>query len=482
MSIETMIRERFDNEGDERAALSLWLTTAFLYFCTAASTLSLASSGHDIAALWPANAILVALLLSHDRVRSGTVLSAGLAANIAANVLTRGTVLGPFLYSLANLAEVMLAVRLLRRTYEQDALLQSTRSALRFLAIAGLLAPAASGILGGLTAHLVFGEPLLRSFGTWVASDGLGLIVFTPFLLSLFRGDYARALAERSWRDRLEAAALLVLAGSVAYATFFCTSRPLLFLIFPPLILIAFRLGRLGVTAAVMVVAVIGGVATMYGRGPMVLIAADAVTQAQAFQVFLAFILLTCLPVAAEVSARARLTAELAAHDREMTRSAFTDSLTGLLNRAGFEHQIETILPVRALPPVSLIAIDIDHFKQINDRWGHPAGDRALETLGSLLASQIRPGDLVARLGGDEFVILLRESDLERARAVCERIRASARALPFSTGAGTEAPVSLSMGLAVARVGEGYEALAQRADSALYEAKHAGRDALRWAA
>ncbi|MGU3387545.1 GGDEF domain-containing protein [Methylobacterium sp. D53M] len=165
-----------------------------------------------------------------------------------------------------------------------------------------------------------------------------------------------------------------------------------------------------------------------------------------------------------------------------MTRSAFTDSLTGLLNRAGFEHQIETILPVRALPPVSLIAIDIDHFKQINDRWGHPAGDRALEILGSLLASQIRPGDLVARLGGDEFVILLRESDLARARAVCERIRASARALPFSTGAGTEAPVSLSMGLAVARVGEGYEALAQRADRALYEAKHAGRDALRWAA
>ncbi|MGU3546502.1 GGDEF domain-containing protein [Methylobacterium sp. A52T] len=113
--------------------------------------------------------------------------------------------------------------------------------------------------------------------------------------------------------------------------------------------------------------------------------------------------------------------------------------------------------------------------------WGHPAGDRALEMLGSLLASRIRPGDPVARLGG-EFVILLRESDLERARAVCGRIRASARAAACSTSAGSEAPVSLSMGLAVARVGERYEALAQRADSALYEAKHAGRNALRWAA
>ncbi|MGU3468954.1 diguanylate cyclase domain-containing protein [Methylobacterium sp. C33D] len=477
-----MSRARADDESDGRPTLSLWVTAASLYFCTAASTLCLVSSGRDIAAIWPANAILVALLLCNDRSRSATVLSAGLAANVAANVLARGTLVGPLLYSVANLAEVTLAVHLLRKTYARDALLQSTGSALRFLAIAGLLAPAASGVLGSATAYLVFGEPPLRAFGTWVASDGLGLIVFTPFLLSLFRGDYATALAKKRWRERLEAVALLALAGSVAYATFFCTSRPLLFLIFPPLILIAFRLGRLGVTAAVMVVAVIGGLATIYGRGPMVLIAADAVTQAQAFQVFLAFILLTCLPVAAEVSARARLTAALAAHDREMTRSAFTDSLTGLLNRAGFEHEIATILPVRALPPASLIAIDVDHFKQINDHWGHQAGDRALRTLGSLLASQIRPGDLVARLGGDEFVILLRGSDLERARAVCERIRAGARGLPDSTGAGSEAPLSVSMGLAVARVGEGYEQLAQRADRALYEAKDAGRNALRWAA
>ena len=460
----------------------LWLTAASLCFGAAALTIYLTSNGRDIACIWPANAILVALLLADARPRWITVLSAGFVANVSANLIMRGTVVGPLLYGFANLAEVSLAVFLLRRSGGRDGILQSTRSVVRFLFIAGLLAPAISGVVGASTAFLVFGEPLLKSFGAWAASDGLGLVVFTPFLAAAFRGDFVTCFAGMTWLERVEAVAVLVLAGAVTYFVFFGTDRPLLFAIFPPLMLVSFRLGRLGAKAAVMVVAIIGGIATMHGQGPMVLIAADAATQARAFQVFLAVILLTCLPVAAEVSARARLTAALAAHDLEMTARALTDPLTGILNRRGFEVEIRRLLPRQAPPWHSLIAIDFDHFKQINDRWGHLAGDRALQHLASLLTSHVRAGDLVARLGGDEFVILLLNSDLELVKAVCERIRASAHGSPLTIDARSVAFISLSMGVASARPGEAYELLMERADRALYDAKEAGRNTIRWAA
>ncbi len=321
----------------------IWFLSATSYFAAAVSTIHLTSNGRDIATIWPANAILVALLLAQARPRWGAVLSAGFVAGVAANLITRGALAGTILYGLANLIEVGLAVSLLRRSGKGEGrgegILHTTGAVLRFILVAGLVAPAVSGIPGSLTAFALYGEPLPKAFATWVASDGLGLLVFTPFLSTIVRGDLVVGFARKSWGERGLSAALLLLVGLVAYGVFFLATRPLLFAIFPPLMLVTFRVGRLGVEAAVMLVAVIGGIATMQGRGPMILIAADAATQAQAFQAFLAVTLVTCLPVAAEVSARARLTAALAVHGQEMTASAITDPLTGTLNRRGFEAE-----------------------------------------------------------------------------------------------------------------------------------------------
>ncbi|WP_162559731.1 GGDEF domain-containing protein [Methylobacterium radiodurans] len=275
---------------------------------------------------------------------------------------------------------------------------------------------------------------------------------------------------------------LLARAGAVTFYSFFGTNRPLLFAIFPPLMLITFRLSRHGTEAAVMLVAVIGGIATMQGQRPVVLIAADAATQAQAFQVFLAVILLTCLPVAAEVTARARLMVALAAHDQEMTSIATFDPLTKILNRGGFEAAARQLLLGKPSDAASLIAIDFDHFKQINDRWGHHAGDQALKHVASLLRSYTRDQDMIGRLGGDEFMILLPNAGLEAAKAVGERIRAGVHASPISIDDRFVAVISLSIGIAVSHRGERYEDLAQRADRVLYQAKRAGRNTLRWAA
>ena len=469
----------------------IWFLSATSYFAAAVSTIHLTSNGRDIATIWPANAILVALLLAQARPRWGAVLSAGFVAGVAANLITRGALAGTILYGLANLIEVGLAVSLLRRSGKGkgegkgegrgDGILHTTGAVLRFILVAGLVAPAVSGIPGSLTAFALYGEPLPKAFATWVASDGLGLLVFTPFLSTVVRGDFVVCFARTSWRERGLSAALLLLVGLVAYGVFFLATRPLLFAIFPPLMLVTFRVGRLGVEAAVMLVAVIGGIATMQGRGPMILIAADAATQAQAFQAFLAVTLVTCLPVAAEVSARARLTAALAVHGQEMTASAITDPLTGTLNRRGFEAEARRWLRAEAPGSLSLIAVDFDHFKQINDRWGHQAGDQALRHFAALVSSHVRARDLVGRLGGDEFMILLPHSDRALAQGVGERVRTAVETAPLALGGQVVASLSLSMGIASARSGESYEDLARRADRALYEAKEAGRNTIRWA-
>ncbi len=465
-----------------RQTRRLWLIASLYYFGAAASVIYMTSNGRDIATVWPANAILVALLLVDARPRWWTVLSAGFVANIAANLIMRGTLAGPILYGFANLIEVAFAVQLLRKTGGPDRLFQSTGGVLRFILFAGVLSPVTSGILGSLTAFYVFGEPRWTAFGTWVASDGLGLLVFTPFMSAAFRGEFVTCFTSKTWWQRCEVVALLAFAGVVAWYAFFCTNRPLLFLIFPPLMLITFRIGRNGTEAAVMLVAVIGGVATMRGQGPMMLIAPDAATQAQAFQAFLAVILLTCLPVAAEVTARARLMAALAEHDQEMTASAIADPLTKIFNRSGFETEAAKLISGQSSAPFSLIAIDFDHFKQVNDRWGHHAGDLALKHVASLLKSYTREQDVIGRLGGDEFMILLPNAGLDAARAVGERILAGVNGAPLSIDDRCVTFISLSIGVAVSHPGERYEGLAQRADQALYDAKRAGRNTLRWAA
>jgi len=330
-------------------------------------------------------------------------------------------------------------------------LLGSTNTTLRFLVAAGLIAPCISGLLGAATAFFVFDEAIGKSFPVWVLSDGLGLIVFTPIFLAAFRGEFIECFRSKTWRLRFEMLSLLSLTGLIAYAVFFIAARPLLFALFPPIMLVTFRAGRLGTKLALLIVTLIGGAATMAAQGPIAMIADGPVAQAQLFQAFIAVLLVTSLPVSAEVTKRARLTAALAEHDKEMMEKAITDPLTGLLNRAGFDLMVNHQFHRRdGLCPVSLIAIDLDYFKSINDRWGHHTGDLALCHLAGILKAQVRSNDVIARLGGDEFLILLPNSDLRQTDIIGRRICNAARDEPLAIDETSVALLSLSIGIAAA--------------------------------
>ena len=159
---------------------------------------------------------------------------------------------------------------------------------------------------------------------------------------------------------------------------------------------------------------------------------------------------------------------------------AVTDQLTGLHNRRYMEGQL-TALATRANmggDPVSALMIDIDHFKKINDGYGHDVGDEVLREFAVRVASNVRAIDLPCRFGGEEFVVIMPGARLEDAQRVAERIRTHVAGSPFRVAGGTELlTVTISIGVATTR-GEGDtpEALLKRADDGVYEAKASGRN------
>jgi diguanylate cyclase (GGDEF)-like protein len=161
---------------------------------------------------------------------------------------------------------------------------------------------------------------------------------------------------------------------------------------------------------------------------------------------------------------------------RQISEVADRDPLTGLANRRYLDRMLGRYLEQleRSGQPLSLIMTDLDHFKQINDAWGHVVGDKALVQFSSALQKQCRPVDLVARFGGEEFIVLLPGRPLETATQIAERLRKSAEtATPEDLG---ERRLTASFGVVQAALGETAAQLLKRVDAALYRAKSNGRN------
>ncbi|MCP5151623.1 MAG: GGDEF domain-containing protein [Ectothiorhodospiraceae bacterium] len=166
---------------------------------------------------------------------------------------------------------------------------------------------------------------------------------------------------------------------------------------------------------------------------------------------------------------------ELQAVNERVVALTRTDPLTGLANRRFLDERLAVLLSQadRHERPLSLVVSDIDHFKQVNDQHGHPAGDQVLRCFAGLLARESRTEDVTARLGGEEFVVVLPDTGLEAATAYAERVRSALmRADPLDLGV----VVTASFGVAERESHEDAESLLQRADDALYTAKRAGRN------
>lgn len=164
---------------------------------------------------------------------------------------------------------------------------------------------------------------------------------------------------------------------------------------------------------------------------------------------------------------------------RAATRSALRDPLTDTGNRIAMDQTLQREIEMarRHLHPLSLLMLDIDHFKKINDSHGHSAGDEVLKTVAATIKAQLRNVDMVFRFGGEEFLILLSNTGRDAAAMVGERLRQAAQAKDYWAD-GTLIELTVSLGCSTLLPGESAESLLRRADSALYVAKREGRNRL----
>ncbi len=168
---------------------------------------------------------------------------------------------------------------------------------------------------------------------------------------------------------------------------------------------------------------------------------------------------------------------KLAEYEHRLLIESMTDPLTGLLNRRYFTElsRKEETRSRRHGLAFSVLMLDIDHFKRINDTYGHPVGDLAIKALADICAKALRPHDILARYGGEEFVLTLPHTEPDGANIVAERIRTMVEQLEIATEQG-KVRFTVSVGISTYKNGKAFEQVVERADQALYRAKQDGRN------
>lgn len=183
---------------------------------------------------------------------------------------------------------------------------------------------------------------------------------------------------------------------------------------------------------------------------------------------------------------RKRYQEALRSNYQQSISMALTDGLTGLYNRHYLNTHVTNMVQesIRNKKPLALMIMDMDHFKQVNDTYGHDAGDMVLKQLAGIIVNIVRSTDLAARFGGEEFVILMPETDTQAAMITANRVREQVEATPFKINAdGQTISKTISIGVATLHMqGDTGEELLKRADTMLYEAKNGGRNQVKMAA
>lgn len=575
--------------------LLLALLTAAAYFACAAAAIAYTRFQGGFAHLWLATGVLTASLAATPRRHWWVVLLPSAMASIAATSLFgMGSALAVPLAAI-NVLEAGIGAWLLRRKRSIPNTLDSLGSVGHFMLSVGFIAPAIGGALAAIMAFGTNHARIADSWLVWFSGHSLGGITCTPLILLLLKGEWGKWAKRVAPHRRREAIILYALFTATTAYSFYQQLLPLLFLPLGPLTLICFRHDRVLPALSVLTLAVISATFTAIDLGPLALIAGSTLARLQFLQFYLASVIVTILPVTADLNERRRLfralrsnkaryrmllenTTDILIHlkpdgtilyaspsitrlggyqadklintnalalvgdewrshvaqchanvldspgstirfdyqapcydgslrwfetqsksvcneqgeiesvvsvirdidarkqqELDLAVAAGEDPLTGLPNRRAFALEFSQ----RGNGPCSMALIDIDHFKLINDQYGHVAGDEALKRFASVARNALRKHDFLARIGGEEFAILFRDLCANDAQDICERVRAEiARALTFHDGQAIRFTISAG----VTDIRSDLDSTLAIADGALYQAKRAGRDRLKLAA
>lgn len=418
----------------------------------------------SLASIWPANALLLGTLLVWPRTNRPLTWALAALAYAFADFTAGTPALDLVLLNASNLVGVacgLLVGRLVQRKATGGNPSLDTMSVVLVIAVAS----AAAAIGGCICGRILFDMDLVSSFGLWFSAEMVNHALFLPILLALGSSDERklRLFSRDRLRARQQVAALFTLALLVV--AMHAIGGPLAGAYIVPGILwcaVVFR----PFAASLLAMLVCGWILI---AGPMGLIPLridfSAVTDAASFRLGVGM-------VATGVYAVSTLNGAWRAAHEKLRHVASHDELTGLMNRGALMRRLSQRL---ALPgSFSVLMLDIDLFKSINDSHGHAAGDMALQLLAKELRARLSEGEFAGRLGGEEFALVV-ERPLEGAIAFAEELR---EAVPrMSRGDGKPAVrFTISVGVAEARQHEELERCLAAADQALYAAKHAGRN------
>ncbi len=467
--------------GRTRRALedAVW-TAAIVLPCALIATLATRLLG-PLALFWPANAVLLGMLLRHPRRASGAGWLGALIAYLGADGLAGTGWLANLWLNGANIAGVGAGYAVAALWLPAQARrLDGPRAMLPVLTVCASAA-AAEALIGGAAGPVLFGRALLPSLLDWFNGQIALYILLLPLFLAAPRQRPLRSLLEQcrpsSGRHRHDVLPMLALALSLAGAIVI-GGPGVLALPVPALIWCALRytlFPTLVLTASMSTVQLFAIALGLMRLPDIDLHYINAIMSAR---LGIALVALGPMAVAIVNGARNDLL-------RRLDYVARHDHLTGVLRRGAFLERASANLADLAASgrPASVLMIDIDHFKRINDRYGHGGGDRVLAAVASELTSGLRGDAVLGRMGGEEFAVLLPGLGTAEARDVAERLRrrVAALSLPGEATAQEAAPLSglsASFGLSGCAAAQALplEVLLARADAALYAAKAAGRN------
>lgn len=444
--------------------LAVLTGVAVVYLVAAKLGLRLAVVNASATAVWPPAGIAVAAFL----LLGVRVWPAVWAGAFVANVTTAGSLATSAGIAVGNTLEGALGAALVSRFAGGRHTLERARDVFGFALLAAVASTTVSATCG-VTVLSLGGYADWADYGwiwlTWWLGDAAGVLVVAPLIL-LWANDDRFAWTRRQALEAGLLLACLLLVGLVVFCGLVPSATndyPLEFLCLPFLVWSAMRFGPRGAATAIVVLSGVAIRGTLDGLGPFA-----RATQNESLlllQAYMGVLSVTTLTLAALVSERRKVEEQL----REL---AVTDALTGLGNYRRLTEALEQEVrrSERSLAPFTVVMLDVDHLKRINDRHGHLVGGRALCRVANALTKSRRAADTAARFGGDEFALVLRDCDETSAWQVAARIS------EHLAGDGESPRISVSLGVAVyPRDGYSAEALLGAADRVLYAMKARGR-------
>jgi diguanylate cyclase (GGDEF)-like protein len=450
-----------------RYAIQLAVLCA-VYFGAAKAGLAFAFANQSVTSIWPPTGIaLAAVLIWGYRMWPAIAVGAFLA-----NITTAGPVLSDLAIAVGNTLEALVGAFLLSRVAGFRPSLERVRDVVSLVVFAGLFSTAISATVGVTslwTAGLLSDGQFLSTWRVWWFGDLGGDLVVAPALL-IFAA--RPALKRRPW-IRVEALTLAV--ALVAVTTIAFSSRlSFAYVVIVILLWIGLRFQQPGTAVAGLIASGIAIWATAHGEGPFIGGSDDA--ELLRAQLFVGVAMISGLVASALNSERSHAVERL-------QQLADHDPLTGVLNRRRFTEELDRWIAYsrRYGGHGAVLVIDVDHFKSINDAFGHAVGDQALARLGALLRERVRGTDVVGRLGGDEFTVLLPRADMEQSVALATAVLDKLRSEGTVTMSGRSIQVTASIGVGSFGGGAGLDSneVLRNADIAMYEAKETGRDRVR---